>query len=111
MGQNMLRPQVLFLCSIILTLSFTLLQPTTAQITAPWEGKILLIHCTLLAYPLLGLISAYLSFVSISLLPCKNGPYLIGEVYTSQQYYLYYRNYFSCLQVSFLQHYSQTKRV
>jgi hypothetical protein len=36
---------------------------------------------------------------------------LRGEVYTSQQYYLYYRNYFSCLQVSFLQHYSQTKRV
>ncbi|XP_066348118.1 probable LRR receptor-like serine/threonine-protein kinase At1g06840 isoform X2 [Miscanthus floridulus] len=37
MGQKMLRPQVLFLCSIILTLSFTLLQPTTAQVTAPWE--------------------------------------------------------------------------
>ncbi|ONM19169.1 Leucine-rich repeat protein kinase family protein [Zea mays] len=37
MGQNMLQPQVLCLCSIILTLFFTLLQPTAAQITAPWE--------------------------------------------------------------------------
>ncbi|TVU06801.1 hypothetical protein EJB05_46836 [Eragrostis curvula] len=34
---TMLQPQVLFLCSIILTLSSAHLQPTTAQITAPWE--------------------------------------------------------------------------
>lgn len=54
MGKNMLRPQALFLCSIILTLSFTLLQPTTAQVTAPWEGKILLIHGMLHAYPYLA---------------------------------------------------------
>jgi len=33
----MLQPQVFFLCSIILTLYFALLQPVTAQITAPWE--------------------------------------------------------------------------
>ncbi|XP_062184861.1 probable LRR receptor-like serine/threonine-protein kinase At1g06840 [Phragmites australis] len=33
----MLRPQVFFLCSIIITLSFAHLQPSTAQITAPWE--------------------------------------------------------------------------
>ncbi|CAN6227484.1 unnamed protein product [Urochloa humidicola] len=37
MGQNMLRPQVFFLCSIILTFYFALLQPASAQITAPWE--------------------------------------------------------------------------
>jgi hypothetical protein len=41
MGQNMLQPQVFFLCSIILTFYLALFQPATAQITAPWEGKIL----------------------------------------------------------------------
>ncbi|KAF8647591.1 hypothetical protein HU200_065221 [Digitaria exilis] len=35
MGQNMLRLQVFLPCSIILALS--LLQPATAQVTAPWE--------------------------------------------------------------------------
>ena len=49
MGQTMLQPQVFFLCSIILTLYFALLQPVTAQITAPWEGKVL-IHCMHTSY-------------------------------------------------------------
>lgn len=37
MGPSVLRPQAFFICSIIFTLSLAFFQPTTAQITAPWE--------------------------------------------------------------------------
>jgi hypothetical protein len=66
----MLRPQVLFLCSVIFTLYLACLQPTTAQITAPWEGKIHFIECALRADLLISLYSCpfYFCLVSMTLI-------------------------------------------
>ncbi|OEL16367.1 putative leucine-rich repeat receptor-like serine/threonine-protein kinase [Dichanthelium oligosanthes] len=65
MGQNMLRPHVFFLCSVIPTLFFALLQPTSAQVTAPWEVELpaIILRRTLICFdPCIFIIRVHFTF-------------------------------------------------